>query len=396
MKVMQYQGISMMTIIQKTCTPGTLFSGERFSVTYRIFGSESEARAKAEDICIEQTIEFPADLVAEGAIRDHVFGRIELFEQFDRESFKAVISYAVEIAAGELTQFLNVVFGNTSIKPGIGVEHLDLPPSLLSRFRGPRFGRQGIRKLLSIPHRPLLSTAVKPMGLSCQELAGLAYQFALGGIDIIKDDHGLTDQCCSPFEERVERCADAVARANRETGNRSIYVANITASSVEVKKRARTAKEAGAGGLMVAPGLIGFDLMRELADDDAINLPILTHPALQGSFVTGKGGMSHGVLFGQLARLSGADATIFPNFGGRFSFSREECADIVAGTEVAMGNIKTIFPAPGGGMSLDRVPEMLAAYGRDLIFLIGGGLFKHGPDLVENCRYFRKMVEGIG
>jgi ribulose-bisphosphate carboxylase large chain len=393
---MQYQGISMMTIIQKTCTPGTLFSGERFSVTYRIFGSESEARAKAEDICIEQTIEFPADLVAEGAIRDHVFGRIELFEQFDRESFKAVISYAVEIAAGELTQFLNVVFGNTSIKPGIGVEHLDLPPSLLSRFRGPRFGRQGIRKLLSIPHRPLLSTAVKPMGLSCQELAGLAYQFALGGIDIIKDDHGLTDQCCSPFEERVERCADAVARANRETGNRSIYVANITASSVEVKKRARTAKEAGAGGLMVAPGLIGFDLMRELADDDAINLPILTHPALQGSFVTGKGGMSHGVLFGQLARLSGADATIFPNFGGRFSFSREECADIVAGTEVAMGNIKTIFPAPGGGMSLDRVPEMLATYGRDLIFLIGGGLFKHGPDLVENCRYFRKMVEGIG
>jgi ribulose-bisphosphate carboxylase large chain len=383
-------------IIQKTCTPGTLFSGERFSVTYRIFGSESEARAKAEDICIEQTIEFPADLVAEGAIRDHVFGRIELFERLDRESFKAVISYAVEIAAGELTQFLNVVFGNTSIKPGIGVEHLDLPLSLLSRFRGPRFGRQGTRKLLGIPHRPLLSTAVKPMGLSCRELADLAYQFALGGMDIIKDDHGLTDQCCSPFEERVKRCSEAVARANRETGNKSIYVANITASAREVKKRAQTAKVAGAGGLMVAPGLIGFDLMRELANDDAIGLPILTHPSLQGSFVTGRGGMSHGVLFGQLARLSGADATIFPNFGGRFSFSRKECADIVAGTEVAMGNIKTIFPAPGGGMSLDRVPEMLATYGRDLIFLIGGGLFQHGPDLVENCRFFRKMVESIG
>ncbi len=382
-------------IIQKTCTPGELFSSDRFSVTYRLFGSEKEARARAEDICIEQTVEFPADEVPEGVIRDHVFGRIESFEQRDEDSFQAKISYAVEIAAGELTQFLNVVFGNSSIKPGIRVEHLDLPESLLSCFKGPRYGREGIRKLLNVPKRPLLSTAVKPMGLSCQELADLAYQFALGGMDMIKDDHGLTNQCCSPFEERVKRCAEAVLKANRETGQRTIYIANITAPHAEVMKRASIAKDAGAGGLMVAPGLIGFDLMRELADDDSIALPILTHPALQGSFVTGQGGMSHGVIFGQLARLAGADATIFPNFGGRFSFSRGECREIVEGSRAPMGHLKTIFPAPGGGMGLERVPEMLETYGKDLIFLIGGGLFKHGPDLVGNCRYFRKMVEGM-
>jgi ribulose-bisphosphate carboxylase large chain len=130
-----------------------------------------------------------------------------------------------------------------------------------------------------------------------------------------------------------------------------------------------------------------------LADDDSVALPVLTHPALQGSFVTSRNGISHGVIFGQLARMAGADATIFPNFGGRFSFSREECKEIVKGTAVPMGHMKSIFPAPGGGMSLDRVPEMLETYGQDLIFLIGGGLFRHSPDLVENCRYFRKMVE---
>ena len=146
---------------------------------------------------------------------------------------------------------------------------------------------------------------------------------------------------------------------------------------------------------MVAPGLIGFDLMRELADDDTLALPILTHPAMQGSFVTSQNGISHGVLFGQLARLAGADATIFPNFGGRFSFSREECEEIVTGTMAPMKQVKSIFPAPGGGMSLDKVPDMLETYGRDLIFLIGGGLFKHGPDLVENCRYFKALVERI-
>lgn len=384
-----------MSIIQKTCTPVTLFSGERFSVTYRLSGSEKDARAKAEDICIEQTVEFPADEVPEGVIRDQVFGRIEFFGPGGGGSFKAVISYANEIAAGELTQFLNVVFGNSSIKPGIRVEHLDLPESFLSGFKGPRFGREGLRNLLHIPERPLLSTAIKPMGLLSSELADLAYRFTLGGMDIIKDDHGLTDQSCSPFEERVQQCAAAVEKGNRETGRHSIFVANITAPHKEVLKRARIAKNAGAGGLMAAPGLIGFDLMRELADDDTLALPVLTHPALQGSFVTSSNGISHGVLFGQLARLAGADATIFPNFGGRFSFSREECKEIVTGTATPMGRFKAIFPAPGGGMSLDKVPDMLETYGRDLIFLIGGGLFKHGPDLVENCRYFKKMVEKI-
>jgi ribulose-bisphosphate carboxylase large chain len=382
-------------IIQKTCSPETLFSGDRFSVTYRLFGGEKDARAKAEDICIEQTVEFPADEVPEGIIRDHVFGRIESFERYDNESFKAVISYAVEIAAGELTQFLNVVFGNSSIKPGIRVEHLDLPESLLRSFKGPRFGRAGLRSLLNVPTRPLLSTALKPMGLSSQELADLAYRFALGGMDIVKDDHGLTDQSCSPFEERVERCAEAVRKGNQETGQRSLYIVNITAPNSEVMKRAMIAKNAGAGGLMVAPGLIGFDLMRELAEDNSFALPVLTHPALQGSFVTGKGGISHGVIFGQLARLAGADATIFPNFGGRFSFSREECKEIADETLASMGHLKPIFPAPGGGMNLDRVPEMIETYGRDVIFLIGGGLFKHSPDLVENCRHFRKMVEKL-
>lgn len=32
-------------------------------------------------------------------------------------------------------------------------------------------------------------------------------------------------------------------------------------------------------------------------------------------------------------------------------------------------------------------------YGKDVIFLIGGGLFKIGPDLVENSRHFRELVD---
>ncbi|MGH2523908.1 MAG: RuBisCO large subunit C-terminal-like domain-containing protein [Anaerolineales bacterium] len=369
-------------------------SGERFRVIYRLAGSEVEAREKAQGICLEQTVEFPADLVPEGDIRDHVVGQIEAFERVAEDRFQAVISYALETSGFDLPQLLNVIFGNTSLKPGVRVERLDLPESLLRAFKGPRFGRAGVRYRLDVPQRPLLCTALKPMGLPSQALAHLAYQFALGGIDIIKDDHGLADQPFAPFRERVLRCAEAVARANRETGLKCIYVPNVTGPADQVVPNARFAKEAGAGGLLISPGLAGFDTMRRMADDDRIALPIMSHPAWQGSFaIHPDQGISHYALFGQIARLAGADASIYPNYGGRFSFSRAECVSIVEGVATPMAGIKPIFPAPGGGMGLARVPEMLECYGREVIFLIGGGLHQHGSDLVENCRTFSRLVE---
>ncbi len=371
-------------------------SGDRFTVVYHLMGNEAEVKDKAEDVCIEQTIEFPTDLIPDDDIRHQIFGQIESLRRLDSERFEVAISYAVEISGFELTQLLNVIFGNISLKPGIRVERLALPDSLLKIFKGPRFGRDGWREQLKAPKRPLLCSALKPMGFSSQALADLAYKFALGGVDLIKDDHGLTNQSFSPFKERVERCVEAIKQANRESGFNCAYIPNITAPADELSKRAVFAKKAGAGALMVAPGLIGLDTMRMLADDDWLNLPIMSHPAFQGSYITNpENGISHFAWYGQIARLAGADASVYPNWGGRFSFSREECSSIVEGTTVPMGNLKSIFPAPGGGMTMERVPEMLDVYGKDVIFLMGGGLHKHGPDLVENCRYFRQLVERI-
>ena len=80
------------------------------------------------------------------------------------------------------------------------------------------------------------------------------------------------------------------------------------------------------------------------------------------------------------------DATIFPNFGGRFFFSREDCITLAEGAGTPMGSIRPIFPVPAGGMSVAQVQELARAYGSELIILVGGGLFRSGPDLVENCR----------
>jgi ribulose-bisphosphate carboxylase large chain len=372
-------------------------SGERFSILYRLGGTEEEARSRAHDICFEQTVEFPEDLVPAGPIRDQVVGRIERFDPCGERAHQARISFPVEAAGDDLSQLLNVVLGNISLKPGIRAESLELPPSLLARFRGPRFGRTGLRDLTGVPNRPLLSTALKPMGLAPADLAELAYRFALGGIELIKDDHGLTNQTFCPFEERLARCVEAVNRANRETGGRALYLPNVTSAPEVMLQKARLAKQSGAGGLLICPGICGLDAMRAVADDDATSLPIMAHPALQGSFVVrSEEGFSHGLIFSTIARLAGADATIFPNFGGRFSFSREECQEIAAASHAPLGALKPIFPAPAGGLTLARVGEVRQVYGRELVILVGGGLFKHGPDLVENCREFRRLAEQFG
>src|SRR5574341_2284107 len=370
--------------------------GERFEVLYKLFCSPAELDTRAKDICIEQTVEFPPDLLPPGDIPEQVVGRVEETRTAQGEAWVR-ISYPVEAAGDDLVQLLNTIFGNTSLKSSVRVEKLLLTDSLLSHFHGPRFGVTGLRRLLNIPTRPLLCTAIKPLGLSPVDLAEQAYKFALGGIDIIKDDHGITDQPFAPFKERVERCAEAVRRANKQTGYRTIYIPSLGVAHHRLLELAYFAKQAGAGGLLVIPALTGFDSMRMLADDDGLGLPVMMHPALLGGFLGSKeSGISHYALFGQITRLAGADATIYPNYGGRFSFSKEECLEIAAGARDALGKLSSIFPAPAGGMTMARVPEMLELYGPDIIFLIGGGLHRQNPDLIEASRYFRNLVERVG
>ena len=371
-------------------------SGSRFRVRYQVLGDEKQARERAEDVCIEQTIEYLADLVPEGGIRDHVFGRIEAFTRVGPGWYETVISYADEITGYELPQLLNVIFGNTSMKPAVRVMELELTEALLAHFKGPRFGIAGLRKVLGVPERPLLFTAIKPIGLSAAQLADMAYKIALGGIDIIKDDHGLANQSFAPYRERVARAAEAVAKANAITGGRTLYAPNVTGPFETMLERIYFAKEAGATGLLIMPGYCGLDFVRRVADDDAINLPVIIHPALLGSYALSPDfGISHFVLHGQFMRLAGADISVMPNYIGRFSYSREECREITRGCHVPMGAIQSIFPGPGGGIRPETFVDMLAVYGRDVAYLMSGNLHRHSPDLTQNVQYFLEMLEKI-
>jgi len=367
-------------------------SGERFIVTYILSGEKADAQAAAEDICIEQTVEFPPELIKDTFIRENIFGRIESFSEIEEKKFCADISFAFESSASELTQLFNVMFGNISLKPGIRISDIVLPQHFAVQFKGPRFGIEGIRNMLDVYDRPLISSAIKPMGMSTAEFADLAARFALGGMDIIKDDHGLSNQKFSPFKERVKACCNAVNEANVKTGGRTLYFPNITAPFDEIIDRAYYAKECDAGGVLISPALTGFDVMKYLADDDNFGLPVMSHPAFIGSLLSGTAGFTHGALLGKMMRITGADIVVYPNFGGRFSFTKDECRDIIKNCLCEYSHFKSIFPCPGGGMNFSNIPEMKSFYGDDVIYLMGGGLFKRSDDLVANCRELRGIV----
>jgi len=380
-----------MTLPLRPVVPG--LSGERFKVDYQITGAEAEARSLAETARVEQSVEFPAELVPDGDIRDRIMGQLEAFEPVGEGRFRATISFAVESAGTELTQLINLLWGTGSFFPGFRVERAELPESLLAHYRGPRFGVTGLRERVKVYDRPLLCTAIKPMGLTPQHLAGMAYACALGGMDLIKDDHGITDQPFCRFEERVTQCAEAVARANRETGFSCLYVPNVTGPTDQILARARFASEAGAGGIMISPGLTGFDALRQVADDDPVNLPVLSHPtATRHCVLHPEHGFSHYLFYGQLQRLAGADSSIYIQQGGRFQVRPEDCLAARDGCRDALGHIRPIMPMPGGGMTRERIAGLKETYGAEVIFLVGGGLHRMGPDLAENVRQLVSSV----
>ncbi len=85
--------------------PTTLtVSGDRLKATYEFHGPVADAEARANALRVEQTIEFPADLVPDDDIQREIVGRIEAIEVVRDDLAHAVISYAVETTGYELPQ----------------------------------------------------------------------------------------------------------------------------------------------------------------------------------------------------------------------------------------------------------------------------------------------------
>lgn len=369
----------------------------RFRVRYRLLAdSPQDADQRALGIALEQTVEIPGDIVPEGYISDEIVGQIESVRPLGGNAFEADISYSPDSAGDEVIQLINVIFGNSSIQQNIRVTGFEPGPVIRERFAGPRFGIEGVRARSGRSRGGLISPVIKPQGSSVKQLADIAYRCTLGGADIIKDDHGLANQKMAPFGERVKAVSDAVAEANARAGGSALYFVNVTGHTGSPVDEAFQAKEAGAGGVLLMPGLMGFGVVQALSRDPAFDLPIMTHPSFTGPYVlTPETGVSHAIMYGVFQRLAGSDISVFPNVGGRFGFSVDECLSIADACRAPDGIGRAMMPSPGGGMSVERAGDMVSMYGEDVVFLLGGSLLRAGDAIGDAVRAMRDAVDRL-
>ena len=357
------------------------------TASYLVTSKKSDIGARAQALAVEQSIEMPLEAVRDARIRDEIVARVVDIEALDASRYRVTLQLSTATTGTDPVQIMNMVFGNCSLQEDVELEDVEFSDALLTRFRGPRHGIGGLREITGVETRPLTCTALKPQGSSVEQLAALCETFALAGLDIIKDDHGIADQPYAPFSQRLAACQAAVERAQQKTGKEALYAPNLLGTPRAIMERAQRAREAGIKVVLVVPMLIGLGTFAEFAANFP-DLAILAHPGFGGATR-----ISPVWLFGRFFRLLGADAIIYPNYGGRFAYSPELCKALAEASRAPWGTIRPAFPVPAGGMPVERVDEMIDFYGTDVMLLIGGSLLAAGDALLERSRTFVAAVE---
>ncbi|CAK0779239.1 hypothetical protein WCLP8_950019 [uncultured Gammaproteobacteria bacterium] len=243
-----------------------------------------------------------------------------------------------------------------------------------------------MRRRVGAENRALTCSALKPQGLPPAALAELAGRLARGGLDFIKDDHGLADQDYSRFTDRVQACAAAVNLANDQTGGATRYLPSLSGNLDHLRQQVAVVRDAGLDGVLIAPMIVGLPAFQALVRANP-ELAFMAHPALAGA-----GRIAPPLLLGKLFRLFGADATVFPNYGGRFGYSPQTCRDLADAALRPWAGLRATLPVPAGGMTVGRVPELLDFYGPNLMLLIGGSLLAAREHLTAETAAFTALV----
>jgi ribulose-bisphosphate carboxylase large chain len=354
----------------------------RLTAVYHVTHTPETIAARAKGIAVEQSVEMPVAAITDAKVLDEIVGRVEDITDLGNGRFEVRIGLAVATTGLEAGQLLNMLFGNTSLHPDVVLQDVELPEEVFTPFGGPRHGIEGLRKLVGAQNRALTCSALKPQGLPPQGLAAIAAQMAQGGLDFIKDDHGIADQAYSPFAARVPVIAEAMAK----TGSRTAYFPSLSGHLEQMRKQIEIVRANGLKGVLIAPMIAGVATFHQLVRDNP-DLVFMGHPAMAGS-----GQIAAPLLLGKLFRLLGADATIFANHGGRFGNPPAVSRALAEAALQPWGNLKPTVPVPAGGMTLARVPEMLQFYGKDVMLLIGGDLLSAGDRMADEAARFQQAV----
>ncbi|MDD1718334.1 MAG: RuBisCO large subunit C-terminal-like domain-containing protein [Methanoregulaceae archaeon] len=310
------------------------------------------------------------------------------------------IRYPAEIfEPGNVPQYLSVVAGNLfglAKLDAVRLLDIELPDDLVT-FNGPKFGIPGVRHIVGTTTRPHVGTIIKPkVGLNPPDTAEVAYQAAIGGVDLIKDDETLTDQQFCPLAERVPAVMARLDDAREETGHQVLYAVNVTTRPDRIVDRANEVLSLGANMLMVDIFVAGIGALQALAEEPGINVPIHVHRAMHAAFTRSP---EHGIAmrpFARLFRMLGADQLHTGTVSGKMGHRPEETVgDNQALREPCCFGLKPTFPVSSGGLHPGKVSKELTILGSDIVLQAGGGIHGHPDGTAAGARAMRQAVDAF-
>jgi ribulose-bisphosphate carboxylase large chain len=284
------------------------------------------------------------------------------------------------------------VFGLGSLK-SLRLNDVHLPSKITESFHGPKYGISGIREILNVKDRPLVGTIIKPkLGLKTEDHAEVAYEAWIGGCDIVKDDENLSSQRFNPFEDRVIRTLESRDRAQKQTGERKVYMANVTAETSQMIKRAQFIEDHGGEYVMIDILTCGFAALQTLRNRD-FDLVIHAHRAGHAAFTKNP---KHGVSMRAIAKISraiGVDQLHVGTAVGKMSETREEVLENCAALRSKMDDLKPVLPVASGGLYPGLVPALFDIFGKDFVIQAGGGIHGHRDGTVAGAKAMRHAVD---
>jgi 2,3-diketo-5-methylthiopentyl-1-phosphate enolase len=307
------------------------------------------------------------------------------------------IGYPLVNMNPDIPSILTTVFGKLSMDGQIKLMDLHLPDSLLSQFPGPRFGIDGIRRLIDVYDRPLVMSIFKQcIGLPLDELE-TEYQNQIDGqVDLVKDDEIFFRDDYAPALKRITAFEKRNQRQKEKTGKQVLYAVNLTGPVTEMLEQAKYFSDAGATCLLLNVAPYGFDILHRISADPEVNIPVMAHPSFTGAFYPSTYyGLSAPLLLGKLMRLSGADIVLFPSPYGSVAIPKDEALNIATQLKSPNNIHRPAFPTPSAGIHPGLVPTLYRDFGDDFIVNAGGGIHGHPAGTSAGGKAFADAVQAV-
>ena len=313
-----------------------------------------------------------------------------------------VVSWSVENMGANLPTLVSTVQGNLyelSQFSGLKLMDLRFPDAFLQRFKGPRFGVPGTRRLTSVRDRPLIGTIVKPsIGLAPELTAALVKQLVNAGIDFIKDDELMADPPHSPFKRRVASVMRVINQHADRTGKKAMYAFNISAEMDAMLRNYETIVLAGGTAAMVSLNSVGLAGVKRICDEGRLAIHghrngwgmLTRHPFLGIDFCA----------YQKIWRLAGVDQIHVNGIQNKFWEDDDSVTQSIAACLNPLSRISSIMPVVSSGQWGGQAPETWRRTRTvDLLYLAGGGIMAHPDGVAGGVKALRQAweaaVEGV-